>query len=193
MIYKIRGKLVEKEPSVAIVDVGGVFLETHITTNTYQELSRVDSDVELLTHLVVREDGFTLYGFFSLEEKTLFLQLTGVSKIGPKLAIALLSAIEPLRLKSAIINNEIGLITATPGIGKKTAERIILELKDKLGPEIIYAPPTGKQKVFDDVISALTNLGYKKVESINAIKKVPEDMEDFEDILKYSLKIISKS
>ena len=191
MIYKVNGKLAEKDPLFAIVNIGGIFLEIHITLNTYSKLPLINSDVDFLTHLIVREDGFTLYGFLDLEEKSLFLKLTKVSKIGPKLAVALLSGVDPCKLRNAIIHNEIAILSSIPGIGKKTAERIVLELKDKLETDVLY-DTEDKPQVFDDVISALVNLGYKKIECLNAIKKVPEDTKDFEKILKYCLKLISK-
>jgi holliday junction DNA helicase RuvA len=166
MIAQIRGRLLEKHPNRVIVDVHGVGYEAQVPLSTFYDLPEAGSDVSLRTHTHVREDALALYGFATLMELQLFERLIGVSGIGPKLALAVLSGIEPADLVTAVRLGDVARLTAIPGVGKKTAERIGLELKDKMAAFVSPAVPAGGAAGGDslrtDVLSALINLGYHR-------------------------------
>ena len=197
MIALLRGTLAYKSIDHVIVDVGGVGYRLFIPLSTFYSLPE-SGDVSLFTHTHVREDALMLYGFLSMEEKELFGTLIGISGIGPKLAINILSHSAVDELKTAIVGGDIKRLSSLPGIGKKTAERLVLELKDKIDAPPPSAgdaaKPSGapsQQDAFDDVISALVNLGYKE----NQARKVLEKMEiapelPMEQILKGALKVL---
>lgn len=198
MIALIRGTLAYKSIDHVIIDVGGVGYRLFISLSTFYSLPET-GDVSFFTHTHVREDALLLYGFLSLEEKNLFVTLIGISGIGPKVAINILSHIPAGDLKRAIATGDIKRLTGLPGIGKKTAERLVLELKDKVGPiedlsgEIDSSSATGVPAgdLINDVISALVNLGYKE----NHARKVLENMElapdlSMEEALKGALKVL---
>src|SRR5215210_7124447 len=132
MIAQLSGKLIYKQPNTIIIDVGGVGYEVTIPVSTFYELGDAGSDVSLRIHTNVREDSIQLFGFWTAREKELFLRLTSVSGIGPKLAITMLSGMPATELITAIRNNDLARLTAIPGVGKKTAERVVVELRDKL-------------------------------------------------------------
>jgi Holliday junction DNA helicase RuvA len=164
MIAHLRGKLLVKRPNQAIVEAGGVGYDVIISVPTYSELPAFGNEVSLYIHTHVREDAIALYGFLRTSEKQLFEKLITVSGIGPKLAITTLSGIQADDMVGAIRGNDIARLTRIPGIGKKTAERMVLELRDKL-------PPTGHEaattvpvpsSMEEDVLSALVNLGYQR-------------------------------
>ena len=162
MIAHLRGKLISKHPNQAVLETGGVGYDVIISVPTFTELPEAGHEVALHIHTHVREDALALYGFLRLDEKRLFERLIGVSGIGPKLAITILSGMPTDRMVAAIRGNDAAMLTRIPGIGRKTAERMVLELRDKL--EAFAATPApaeaGATPVEEDVISALMNLGY---------------------------------
>lgn len=162
MIAHLRGKLISKHPNQAIVDVAGVGYEVNISIPTFSNLPALGSEVSFFIHTHVREDALSLFGFLHAEEKQLFEKLLSVSGIGPKLAITILSGMSADAMVAAIKGNNVAALVRIPGIGKKTAERMVLELRDKLeGFGVAPAPPP-VSPVEEDVISALVNLGYNR-------------------------------
>jgi Holliday junction DNA helicase RuvA len=192
MLYKVKGILLEKKPNKIVLDINGIALELVVSLNTYMLLPEDNSSVEVFTSLFIREDAIVLFGFMDLEEKEMFHLLNRVSSIGPTLAINILSGIKPEELKKAIVNGDKNILCGIPKVGKKTAERIILELKDKFGKDNTLLNTNTKIEN-DDVLSALINLGYKKNEIINVLRELPEDVNKFEDIVKYCLRKFSKA
>ena len=176
MIALLRGRLVEKHPNRLIVDVGGVGYDVQVPLCTFYDLAEPGSEVFLRVHTHVREDAIALYGFGSSLELSLFERLISVNGVGPKLALAVLSGIEPADLVKAVRTADVARLSSTPGIGRKTAERIVLELKDKLPAAV--APETGVQPAAaadpgadlrTDVLSALVNLGYAQLQAAAAV------------------------
>lgn len=171
MIAHLRGKLLAKHPNQVIVETAGVGYDVTITIPTFSDLPGVGSEVALHIHTHVREDLLALYGFLRPSEKTLFEKLITVSGIGPKLAVTILSGMAAEEMVSAIRGNDIARLTRIPGIGKKTAERMVLELRDKLpvqtGTEVAAAP--AMSPVEEDVLSALMNLGYPRATAEKAL------------------------
>ncbi len=201
MIAQLRGRILEKYPHRVIVDVNGVGYDVSVPLSTFYCLGDAGSDVTLRTHTHVREDALSLYGFATRLEQELFERLISVSGIGPKVALAVLSGIEPLDLIRAIERGDIARLTAIPGVGKKTSERLVVELKDRLPrPQLAAvavggtaAPPVSA--VRDDVLSALLNLGYHRPLAekavASAVQIVPDD-GGFERTLKQALRELSK-
>lgn len=197
MIARIAGRLLEKHPSRAIVDVSGVGYDVQIPLSTFYNLGEPGTDVALRVHTHVREDALALFGFATPLELQLFERLIGVNGVGPKLALAVLSGIEPPELVGAIRAQDVGRLTRIPGIGKKTAERISLELRDKLPASIALAeaasPASAGDGLRDDLISALLNLGYQRAAAEKAVGAVMQDGgEAFEPALKKTLKVLVK-
>ena len=198
MIAHLCGRILEKHPNRLIVDVNGVGYDVFVPLSTFYGLGEPGGEIALRVHTHVREDALLLYGFATPLEQDLFERLIGVSGIGPKLALAVLSGIEPPELVRAIERGDVARLTAIPGVGKKTSERIVLELKDRLprvqpvaaSGDIVPAAPTLR----DDLLSALVNLGYhrplaeKAVDA--AIKTAPDGT--FEHTLKQALRELSK-
>lgn len=175
MIGRLHGKLLEKNPPQILIDVSGVGYEVDVPMSTFCNLPEVGGELTLHTHFVVREDAELLYGFATLAERAVFRALIKISGIGPKIALALLSGITVDQLKDAVDRGETGLLTKVPGIGKKTAERLVLELKGKLagtGATTAAVPTSGARA---DVAAALIALGYSEREAAAATKKLPED------------------
>lgn len=191
MIYSIKGTLLEKSPNAAVIDTGSIAFDLSISANTYQNLPEKGERTTLFTHFVMREDGVYLYGFSKMEEKRLFLLLITISKVGPKMALAILSGMDVHKFMNAVMNSEIGLISTIPGIGKKTAERIILELRDKFGKLSAESPVAGAATGADDAVSALLNLGYSRADCQKAVNKVYKAGISFEELFKASLKELS--
>ncbi len=172
MIAHLRGKLLAKHPNQAIVEAAGVGYDVTISVPTFSELPAPGSEVALHIHTHVREDALALYGFLRPSEKVLFEKLLTVSGIGPKLAITILSGMAADEMVGAIRGNDVARLTRIPGIGKKTAERMVLELRDKLpqaAPTAITAAPP-VSAVEEDVLSALVNLGYQRVAAEKALE-----------------------
>jgi Holliday junction DNA helicase RuvA len=171
MIAHLRGKLLAKHPNQAVVETAGVGYEVNISVPTFSELPASGSEVALFIHTHVREDLIALYGFLRPAEKQLFEKLITVSGIGPKLAITILSGMAAAELAGAIRGNDLARLTKVPGIGKKTAERMVLELRDKL-PETVGTSATVVpviSAVEEDVLSALVNLGYQRAAAEKAL------------------------
>ena len=195
MIAHIRGQLLYKIPNYVVVDCGGVGYELWISVTTFTELGEVGSETRLHVHTHVREDALQLFGFHEVTEKLLFEKLLTISGIGPKLAITVLSGIAAERLVAAIRGGDHATLTKIPGIGKKTAERVVLELKDKLeglaggaGAGVEVAPSLGATA--DDVLSALVNLGYPRPVAQKAVAAAAKDAAvagDFERLFRASM------
>jgi len=199
MIAHLRGRLLEKHPNRIIVDVQGVGYDVHVPLSTFYEMAEPGGDIALRIHTHVREDALVLYGFGTPLELLLFERLIGVSGIGPKLALAVLSGIEPRELVSAIREANVARLTGIPGIGKKTAERIGLELKDKMpamlpSEETASPTATATESLRTDLLSALINLGYHRPLAERALdaalRAVPEG--PFEHTLKLALRELAK-
>jgi Holliday junction DNA helicase RuvA len=194
MIAHLRGKLIAKHPNQAIVEAAGVGYDVTISIPTFSDLGDIGSEVALHIHTHVREDAIALFGFLSPSEKQLFEKLLSVSGIGPKLAITILSGMAAAEMVAAIRGNEIVKLTKIPGIGKKTAERMVLELRDKLqdfGLEPA-APPTSPME--EDVLSALTNLGYQRPLAEKAVATVMKTgaAKGFDAMFREALALLSK-
>ena len=173
MIATLEGILEYRGDDSVIINVGGIGFRVYVPTSTSSQLGAVKGRVSLYTHLHVREDNISLYGFASSEELTLFKSLISVTGIGAKLALALLSALNPGQLVMAITSGDIDLLSQTPGIGKKIASRLVVELKGKLEKDWRdVALPLAPERV--DVIAALTGLGYSVMEATKAISKLPD-------------------
>ncbi len=201
MIAKLTGKLIHKSVDYIIIDVNGVGYQLFVSLTTFYQLPEVESPVTLDTYLNVREDALVLYGFSGVEEKAIFLQLTSISGIGPKLGLGILSGISADELIDAIETQDVVRLVKIPGIGKKTAQRIVLELKDKMNriertSEKGELPRVGSgEQLNEDVISALVNLGYKKNDAEGALKialKECGDDKSLEKLLRMSLNLISR-
>jgi len=196
MIAHLRGKLLAKHPNQAIVDAGGVGYDVTISVPTFSDLPAVGTEIALHIHTHVREDVIALYGFLRPSEKLLFEKLITVSGIGPKLAITILSGMAADEMVGAIRGNDIARLTRIPGIGKKTAERMVLELRDKLpeaGPAAApTAPPTNATE--EDVLSALVNLGYQRAAAEKALTGVTKsgDAKSFDQMFRLVLSQLSK-
>jgi Holliday junction DNA helicase RuvA len=173
MIAGLRGKLESVNSDSAIVNVGGIAFQVYMPTTTLSALGAIGREVRLHTHLHLREDNVSLYGFASAEELKLFEILLDVSGIGPKLALAMLSAMSVERMVTAIATGNIDLLTMVPGIGKKTANRIVLELKDKIGAGWITAPAAQFAEENAEVVAALVSLGYSVSEANRAVATLP--------------------
>ena len=178
MIASLNGKLESLGSEWAIINVGGIGFQVFMPTSTLSSLGAAGKEVKLYTHLYLREDNATLYGFSSADELGLFQTLIGVSGLGPKLAIAMLSSMKVESLAMAIASGSADLLTRIPGIGKKMADRIILELKEKIGAGWISAPTTEMAQANSDVLAALTALGYSVSEASRAIMNLPPSPTD---------------
>jgi holliday junction DNA helicase RuvA len=196
MIAHLRGKLLAKHPNQAIVETGGVGYDVAISVPTFSDLPGVGSEVALHIHTHVREDALALYGFLLASEKTLFEKLITVSGIGPKLAITILSGMAADEMVGAIRGNDVVRLTRIPGIGKKTAERMVLELRDKLptaqaGPA---APAPALSAVEEDVLSALVNLGYQRASAEKALAVASNNgmASSFDAMFREALATLSK-
>lgn len=177
MIGRIQGRLIESNPPHILVDVHGVGYEIDVPMSTFYSLPNLGSEVTLLTHMIVREDAQLLYGFLTAEERETFRILLKVSGIGARTALAVLSGLSVPDLVNAVALQDAAILTRVPGIGKKTAERLILELKDKLTGALPNATGlTAMNSVTSDIINALIGLGYTDREARAAVKKLPDDV-----------------
>ena len=174
MIAHLRGRLLSKQPNQLVLDVNGVGYELNITIPTFTGLPQPGGEVALFVHTHVREDALSLFGFLRLEEKKLFERLIAVSGIGPKLAVTVLSGMPAESLVAALRGNDLAALTMVPGIGKKTAERMVLELRDKLDSFAAAAPLSKLAVAEEDVLSALVNLGYGRPAAEKALKESRE-------------------
>jgi Holliday junction DNA helicase RuvA len=196
MIAHLRGKLLAKHPNQAIVEIGGVGYDVAISVPTFSDLPAIGSEVSLHVHTHVREDLIALYGFLRSSEKLLFEKLITVSGIGPKLAVTILSGMAADEMVRAIRGNDVTRLTRIPGIGKKTAERMVLELRDKLpDPGPSSAPTTSPMTATEeDVLSALVNLGYQRAAAEKALAVVTKSGKggSFDGIFREALASLSK-
>jgi Holliday junction DNA helicase RuvA len=191
MIGRLSGLLLDKNPAQLIVDCNGVGYEVGVPMSTFYNLPATGERITLLTHMVVREDAQLLYGFGTTQERELFRELIKISGIGARTALAILSGMSVNDLEQAVTLQEVGRLTRIPGIGKKTAERLLLELKGKLGAELGAAPGTEGESS-NDVLSALLALGYSEKEALLAIKQVPAG-SSVSDGIRQALKALSKA
>lgn len=199
MIAVLRGRVLEKQANRVIVDVSGVGYDVAVPLSTFYHLGEPGAELTLRIHTHVREDQLALYGFLTPLELAMFERLIAVSGIGPKLALAVLSGIEPEDLVRAIQTGDVGRLTAIPGVGKKTAERIGVELRDRL-PKALEAaggapPPSAGDVLRDDVASALVNLGYHRqaVDKVLDRMLAAEGLPDFERALRAALKELARA
>jgi Holliday junction DNA helicase RuvA len=192
MIGRISGILLDKTPPLALIDCNGVGYECEVPMSTFYLLPQVGDKVTLLTHFVVREDAQLLFGFGTHQERLMFRQLLKVNGIGAKSALAILSGLSIDELIQAVSLQEAGLLTRVPGIGKKTAERLLLELKDKFTLDsALSIKGSGMASISQDVLNALIALGYNERESLNAVKSLDANLT-VNDGIKQALKYLSK-
>lgn len=199
MIARLSGKLIEKSVDGIVIDVGGVGYEVHLPLSSFYSLPEEENIINLMIYTHVKEDALKLFGFITSKEKELFIKLIGVSGVGPKLALNILSGIEANDLAFAIANGDIPKMNSIPGVGKKTAERLILELKDKIKLEAVTGEeirPFDAEDIFEDVLSALLNLGYKKINVEQGLAILKREQSEkawsFETLLKDALKVLMK-
>lgn len=198
MIVFLEGNLFRRDTDSIVLLAGGIGYQVHLTRSTIEALPGEGETVRLHIHMVVREDAQLLFGFLSETEKTLFLKLIQVSSIGPKLALNILSGIPANELAEAIHHEDLVRLTAIPGIGKKTAERLVVDLKDKIIEMIgstasaVPQPVKGNHTPSEEALSALVNLGYSRMEASQALKKVPEATGlSLEELVREGLKVLS--
>ena len=201
MITFLQGTLSESLPTQIVVDVGGVGYQVFIPLSSYDRLPGVGAPIKVLTHLQVREDAHTLYGFMTLPERDLFrLLVNNVSGIGPKLALAVLSGMSVTHFKNAVVTNDVASLSKISGVGKKTAERVALELRDKLGVAATWEAassahaPSAEETAISDAVLALISLGYKQVDAHKAVKqtiKPGSDTPRAEDLVRLALKVLA--
>jgi len=191
MIGRLSGTLVAKAPPQLLVDVGGVAYEVDVPMSTFYNLPVLGEPVVLLTHLVVREDAHLLYGFLTHEERTTFRLLVKISGVGPRTALSILSGLSVAELSQAVAMQEGGRLVKVPGIGKKTAERLLLELKGKLGDAVAAPAQAAPGSAQGDVLQALVALGYSDREAVAALKALPPDVSVSEGI-KLALRALAK-
>ena len=191
MIGRIHGKLVEKHPPQIVVDVQGVGYEIYVPMSTFYHLPATGAEVTLFTHMVVREDAHQLYGFATEPERHAFRQLLKISGIGARTALSVLSGLSVSDLSEAVATQNAGRLTKVPGIGKKTAERLLLELRDKLDAVLVASSAAKGDGQASDVTNALLGLGYNEREAAWATKQLPAGLNVAEGI-RQSLRLLSK-
>ncbi len=196
MIGQLRGRLTDKRPNQVLVDVGGVGYIVQVPLSTYAALGELHAEVTLLIHTHVREDALSLYGFLSSREKHFFEMLLSASGVGPSLALKILSGMSVEELVPAIRRSDLGRLTKIPGVGRKTAERIVVELKDKLDAVTVEAErpaPSSPAGVEADVVSALVNLGYEARAAESAVAEARRETGagNFEKLLRASLQALN--
>jgi holliday junction DNA helicase RuvA len=193
VIAHLRGKLIVKQPNQAVVEAAGVGYDVNITIPAFSELPAVGAEVALFIHTHVREDALSLYGFLRAQEKQLFEKLISVSGIGPRLAVTILSGMQADSLVAAIKGNNVASLTRIPGIGKKTAERMVLELRDKLDAFAETAAAAAASPVAEDVLSALVNLGYNRGMAEKAVARLGSAQdESFDVVFRKALAALAK-
>jgi holliday junction DNA helicase RuvA len=193
MIGRLNGTLLEKTPPLVLIDCNGVGYECEVPMSTFYNLPAVGEKVVMLTHFVVREDAQLLYGFGSSQERVTFRQLLKVNGIGAKSALSILSGLSIDELVQAVALQETAMLTRVPGVGKKTAERLLLELKDKFTIDGVAAMNTNLPKsASSDVLNALLALGYNEREALAAVKQLPVDVM-VADGIRQALKLLSKA
>lgn len=194
MIAKVRGTLDHKAPGEVVVDVGGVGYQLSIALSVFYRLPEVGEPVTLLAYTHVREDSLQLFGFFDLAEKQAFVLLTGVSGIGPRLALNILSGMAADELLGALKDGDAARLVSIPGVGKRLADRMIVELRDRITTLPEAAPdPAADPEVRDDALSALSNLGYRRADAERAVRQVlGKGASELETVLKEALRLLSR-
>ena len=192
MIGRIKGRLIDKSPPIILVDCQGVGYELEVPMTTFYELPDIGNDVTLLTHFVVREDAQLLFGFASHQERKIFKQLIKVNGIGAKVALSILSGISLNELMRAINQSESDLLVKIPGIGKKTADRLVLELKDKFKDIPADGSKDSIPSQVDDIQNALLGLGYSLKDAVTVIRDLPDEIS-VNDGIRQALKMLSKN
>jgi len=197
MISYVQGKLAVKTPTHIVVETGGLGFQISIPLSTYESLGEPGEDVRILSHLHVREDALQLFGFATEREKQLFLMLISVTGIGPKVAQGILSGISVTEFESAVRNQDVQSLIKVPGVGKKTAERLVLELRDKIGeikPGEKEAAFVGRPSFFEEATLALVSLGYKRPQAQEAIQAVVRHQPtlSIEEVIRKALQRISR-
>jgi holliday junction DNA helicase RuvA len=192
MIGRIQGTLAEKHPPQIVVLCGGVGYEMDVPMSTFYALPRTGDEVSLLTHLVVREDAHLLYGFATATERSAFRQLLKISGVGPKVALSVLSGLSVDDLAAAVASGDAARLTKVPGVGKKTAERLVLELRDKLPMAVTVARADAGSGASGDVLNALLGLGYNEREAQAAVKQLPAELP-LADAIRQALKNLAKT
>lgn len=195
MIYGLKGRLAAKDPTSIAIDVNGVLYEVNVPISTYDELGRVDEEVSLFTVLVVKENDMQLYGFVTEDERRLFKLLIGVSGIGPRTALGLLSSASVADIYGFIANSNSQALTAMPGIGRKTAERVVLELRDKIRRVELSVPGDvleGQEEIRSGAVDALVALGYSRAQCERAIREVLKRDASFGDTVENLVKAALK-
>lgn len=208
MIASIRGTLIERGEGYVVVEAGGVGYQVNVTTGTLVSLPAVGEEVRLHTRHIVREDAQLLFGFAERDDLKLFDLLIAVNGVGPRIAIAVLSGLSPVRFAAAVRDENLGAITAVPGVGRKTAERLVVELRDKLG--FLPAMPAGapsageprgkkprvleKNERYEDAVAALVTLGYTAAQATDAVSRIAEDAGDAaaEHLVKRALAVLAR-
>ena len=199
MISFLHGTVIEVLPTRLILDVGGIGYDLHIPLSTYDKLPPSGSETKILTHLQIREDAHTLYGFATPEERDLFLLLVhNVSGVGPKLALAILNGITPVHFRGLVVAGDIAALSKIKGVGKKTAERVIVELRDKVGVSAAWEAASARQGLtpeeqhVNDAVLALISLGYKQTEAHKTVRAIRDAQPKFtvEELVKEALKTL---
>ena len=197
MIGQIRGTILEKQPPQLLIDVQGLGYEIDAPMSTFYQLPDVNQEVTLFTHFVVREDAHHLYGFFTREERLLFRTLLKVNGVGPRLALTVLSSTTPDEFVRCVLANDTGSLVRLPGIGKKTAERLVIEMRDKLtdwcqmpnqGLSSGAHEKSGRHQSLQDAISALISLGYKQQEANRLVTKLDDGAANSEELIRRALR-----
>ena len=196
MIGRLTGLLIESAPGQLLIDVGGVGYEVEISLTTYAQVLGTEGPVTVHTHLVVRDDAHLLYGFASIGEREMFRTLIKVNGVGPRMALGILSGLDSASFARAVTGNDVKALTALPGVGKKTAERLIIEMRDKVDSFDVSGSDnliTIINSVIEDAESALIGLGYRPQEAARAVSLVSDPAEDVESLIRQALKLLLQS
>ena len=196
MIGRLKGLLIESAPGQLLIDVGGVGYEVEISLTTYVQVLETEGPVTVHTHLVVRDDAHLLYGFASMGEREMFRTLIKVNGVGPRMALGILSGLDSASFPRAVTGNDVKALTALPGVGKKTAERLIIEMRDKVDSFDVSGSDnlsTIINSVIEDAESALIGLGYRPHEAARAVSLVSDPAEDVESLIRQALKLLLQS
>ena len=196
MIGRLKGLLIESAPGQLLIDVGGVGYEVEISLTTYAQVLGTEGPVTVHTHLVVRDDAHLLYGFASIGEREMFRTLIKVNGVGPRMALGILSGLDSASFARAVTGNDLKALTALPGVGKKTAERLIIEMRDKVDSFDVSGSDnlsTIINSVIEDAESALIGLGYRPQEAARAVSRVGDPAEDVESLIRQALKLLLQS
>ena len=196
MIGRLTGLLIESAPGQLLLDVCGVGYEVEISLTTYVQVLETEGPVTVHTHLVVRDDAHLLYGFASIGEREMFRTLIKVNGVGPRMALGILSGLDSASFARAVTGNDLKALTALPGVGKKTAERLIIEMRDKVDSFDVSGSDnlsTIINSVIEDAESALIGLGYRPQEAARAVSLVSDPAEDVESLIRQALKLLLQS